>query len=730
MKKNSKSISRRSFIESAGAVSAGLTILPGSIVTGRSQRAPHLATQTAANAVTQAGDRNLLRASNADPAPIYVQDVYEAVLGRSVDQAERARFLEDALKVDKVTKLSLNTRNGIRVDRVFFEPGDPDGWGDQAIVYHGGEYHSFYLKLAPGRPMGHLVSKDGVFWKNAEPALECDPDILCFNTPDIHSQKAGGPYILQYTAIHPVMSSIHRVAMSENLVHWRRVEGLTSLILGGAIPKEGKLDWGWGRYEGNNVLLDGEAGHGGNLAWQEQGYSFAISCGLHLQKSKDGIHWESAGRPRLDIPTPTEKQADGSHDTVTGFFRFKDRYFLVCPSYRELRNYSRVYSSDRVDGTYQTTPHNSILGDFFAYYPRFGTAPDGSVLASVDYNESLHTWGGNGHTEYFVVPIFEKVVCDGADLWLKYWPGNDILKAQPLPLQSGPAANKGSAPLRLLTDTVDFSKGVVIECEVRIPEKSREPDLARDAKVTATGTVYPSAHPEAFLPQHAVDDRLETRWVARAGEGQPELTLDLGASSKIGRVRIHWTINWGEPEVDLQVSNDGQNWVTFPGKKHAQYVRFVSLYKIRSPVEARFLRLKNFKTKHQVVGIGSINVYEQPSEKLGANLQSPGLYVECQGGRQGWAIFLDDAHRLRMGYLNADGSSYNYEIERDLQFYGLGERVKFRLIQRGRFFHFYLNDFAMSWISLREEPSGRVGILNDAREDRVTAIRAWAAQRD
>jgi hypothetical protein len=385
-----------------------------------------------------------------------------------------------------------------------------------------------------------------------------------------------------------------------------------------------------------------------------------------------------------------------------------------------------------VDGTYRPTPQHSILGDFFAYYPRFGTGPDGSVLASVDYNESLHIWGGDGHTEHYVVPIFEKVVCDGSDLWLKYWPGNDILKAHPLPLQSETVADKGSPPLRLLSDNVDFSKGAVIEGEIRIPDKDRELDLAQDARVTATATVTPADHPEAFLPQNTVDDRLETRWVATAKE-QPELTLDLGASKKIGRVRIQWTINWKETEVDLEVSTDGQNWVAFPGKKHETYVRFVSLYETQSPVEARFLRLKNFNTKRDVVGIGSVNVYEQPSEKLGANLQSPGLYVECQGGRQGWAIVLDDAGRLRMGYLNADGSSYNYEVERDLHLYGLGkpgERVKFRLIQRGRFFHFYLNDFAMSWISLREEPSGRVGILNNAHGDRVTAIRAWAAQQE
>ena len=86
----------------------------------------------------------------------------------------------------------------------------------------------------------------------------------------------------------------------------------------------------------------------------------------------------------------------------------------------------------------------------------------------------------------------------------------------------------------------------MIEGEIRIPDKNREMDLARFAKVTATGTVTPADHPEAFPPQNAVDDKLETRWAANV-KGQPEITLDLGASRKIGRVRLHWTINWSEP---------------------------------------------------------------------------------------------------------------------------------------------------------------------------------------
>lgn len=40
MKENSKNINRRLFIESAGLAAAGLTILPGSIISGFSHEAP------------------------------------------------------------------------------------------------------------------------------------------------------------------------------------------------------------------------------------------------------------------------------------------------------------------------------------------------------------------------------------------------------------------------------------------------------------------------------------------------------------------------------------------------------------------------------------------------------------------------------------------------------------------------------------------------------------------
>jgi len=40
MKEESKNITRRSFIGTTGAVAAGLTILPGSVISGMGRRAP------------------------------------------------------------------------------------------------------------------------------------------------------------------------------------------------------------------------------------------------------------------------------------------------------------------------------------------------------------------------------------------------------------------------------------------------------------------------------------------------------------------------------------------------------------------------------------------------------------------------------------------------------------------------------------------------------------------
>src|SRR5450759_2494050 len=59
MKENLKNITRRSFIERTGAVAAGLTILPGSVVSGFGHRAPSDKLNIAVVGIGGMGNSNL-----------------------------------------------------------------------------------------------------------------------------------------------------------------------------------------------------------------------------------------------------------------------------------------------------------------------------------------------------------------------------------------------------------------------------------------------------------------------------------------------------------------------------------------------------------------------------------------------------------------------------------------------------------------------------------------------
>ena len=59
MKENSKNISRRSFIKDTGAVAAGLTILPSSVVSGFGHKAPSDKLNIAVVGIGGMGNSNL-----------------------------------------------------------------------------------------------------------------------------------------------------------------------------------------------------------------------------------------------------------------------------------------------------------------------------------------------------------------------------------------------------------------------------------------------------------------------------------------------------------------------------------------------------------------------------------------------------------------------------------------------------------------------------------------------
>ncbi|NQT39915.1 MAG: discoidin domain-containing protein, partial [Planctomycetes bacterium] len=82
------------------------------------------------------------------------------------------------------------------------------------------------------------------------------------------------------------------------------------------------------------------------------------------------------------------------------------------------------------------------------------------------------------------------------------------------------------------------------------------------------GTVsVSSVHSPAYLPEYALDGKLDTRWASRADVTAPEwLQIDLGKVVPIEFVTIHWEVAHAT-EYQLQVSEDGKKWATLAEKK-------------------------------------------------------------------------------------------------------------------------------------------------------------------
>lgn len=80
-------------------------------------------------------------------------------------------------------------------------------------------------------------------------------------------------------------------------------------------------------------------------------------------------------------------------------------------------------------------------------------------------------------------------------------------------------------------------------------------DLALNRPVSAT-----SVQSDAFPASNAVDGKDDTRWSSQASDPQ-SLTVDLGSSRRLSRVKLHWEAAYGK-RYTIDVSDDGSSWRT------------------------------------------------------------------------------------------------------------------------------------------------------------------------
>jgi hypothetical protein len=105
--------------------------------------------------------------------------------------------------------------------------------------------------------------------------------------------------------------------------------------------------------------------------------------------------------------------------------------------------------------------------------------------------------------------------------------------------------------------------------------------------------------------------------------------------------------------------------------------------------------------------------------------QRNGLYIECEAG-QGVAILVDSAGVTEIGPMRADGSGFQCDKRVDRQ-WPFGPAARFRLLLKGPFLEFYLDDLLVECysINLPEPATGRIGAICGAGVQCVSDVKAW-----
>jgi hypothetical protein len=568
-------------------------------------------------------------------------------------------------------------------------------YGEPAIAWHNGEYFLIYDTFgAANGPACLMTSKDGVYWREEGAILypDADHDDGCIECPDLRQFAPGGPFVLSYDAkLKGTQHHVRRFAVSDDLRHWKKLPGTEF----GADERFYKKSPFYNQYSIRNP--DG--------GW------FAVLnaaprdfMGLGLATSMDGLKWECL--PPLRVTGVADQQfgkAGPSCKAVetSGIMKLGDRHFITGGN--PLANADIILAARDITGPYEPAQKNAIHLRIPQIFQRVYDLPGGYLSMPI-------VWANRDRRYYHVAP-FRSVATDGESLWFKWWAGNDKLKVHPLPATLPTDAAPGG--LRMLQETFDVAKGLVLEAKVALPvDGMTRTNWAATATATASATHarawWPDGH---FAAEKAVDDKSTTAWRA---PGEPEqkgpvtFRLDLGAVRPIGSVQIVWLAQ--PAKVTMQSSLDGTIWSAPRAVPKGNSVTLENL-----AASARFLTLECTPGRTGV-GIAEIVVSPDPVWRLPE--AAGGLFIEYEPGK-GWAWFIERSGRVRFG--DVVGNRFQQRKERDLEV-EFADRADLRIVLRGDLVDLYVNDYQVDYYQLPGVTlSGRIGLYSPTD----AAAKAW-----
>jgi hypothetical protein len=389
-----------------------------------------------------------------------------------------------------------------------------------------------------------------------------------------------------------------------------------------------------------------------------------------------------------------------------------------------------VLVADDPRGPYRHTKRNHLISyGTPSLYDKIFDGPDGELLAFAECQVNR-----DGRRFSYIAP-FKLVESDGDNLWYRWWPGNDALKAQTISLGKPSATADAAGHLVMLDHSFDPEQETIV-LEGDIDFKGVRP-FQPERNLAASATL--SASEGGKNTGEAVDDDLLTGWgVSLENDRKVHYTMDFGKKEKIGRLEIIFS-GWIPRAISVEESPDGDAWSpvdqrTVDGDWPANFFPHHTNFRLAFEglqLEAKHLRLsfeprKAYWSEKYGCNIRELKVYRKPQVPYGQEKGSlPGLFFECEGGI-GEAVLFDPAGKAYLGMAKSDGTHFRCEIEREIRT-PPGTKASFRIIQSGDLVEVYFDEYQLHIINHRKPPTGRIGFITSGGENRVSGVKAWYA---
>ncbi|TSA37449.1 MAG: hypothetical protein D4R65_00830 [Verrucomicrobiaceae bacterium] len=661
-----------------------------------------------------------------------------------------------------ITKLSVAEINKVQPppDGLFpvpFHPGVPvpssQIWGGMFLWWNDGTYYLIYDAANAARPLGLylLTSKDGVYWKQEGAYFDKDnPNKLVCN-PEIYKLKPDGPWVIAYE--HDGSFSF---ATSYDMKQWTRLGPLNGYKSREQLRKDYPV------YSSNfatPVSYPHPDGGWFHLVYAQN----AEYVGMGYARSDDGIHYKILPPVRFDgVPCDRfcEKPLMTKGGETAGITRIGKKYFFSGGG----RQGDWFLAADKPEGPYRPTPKNhTIPRDPENYWRIYNDVPDAPLIT-----DSRWANDAEGKRQWMMTPL-KRLVSDGESVWIKWWEGNEKLKAQPVALTLKPEQNGVAA----VEPAIDPRKVTVIEGMIDFSPVKPEVDFTRNATASATmthtfgpGSLATGA--EDYLGvKHLIDELDERSWIGdltgayhatksfsgmddkqlaafiAAKKTGAEATIDLGKVRPVGRIEARWTRCPGVPSVamfkldyikgtKLAVSADGKAWQDVPVSYFDEHrlnyenlgleTRYLKFTFPPLNITADKLRNEQERKTFRVVGLAEVNIHEAGQHDITRAGGLPGILLGREGDADE-AILFDPSGKVLMGEIRRGETAFRLRETRNIEV-PFPAKAKFRLIVTDDQIEVYVNDYFIRCIETKSALTGGMGIIGHSA---VSDAKAWAA---